>query len=71
MKERMDAVLQWVASTTDLSNADDRANMVVRLVHFFGDTNVVREYLGLTEVPTRLAFQLARAVIDDELLHYK
>ena len=71
MKERMNSVIQWVVSTTDLSNVDDRANMAVRLVHFFGDTNVVREYLGLTEVPTRLAFQLARAVIEDELLQHK
>lgn len=67
MKERMDAVLQWIVATTDLSNNDTRANMVVRLVHFFGATNVVREYLGSTEVPTNLAFQIARVVIEDKL----
>lgn len=71
MKERMDAVLQWIATTTDLSNNDDRANMVVRLVNFFGDTNIVREYLNLTEVPTRLAFQLARVVIEDKLSQHR
>lgn len=71
MKERMDAVLQWITTTTDLRNHNDRADMAVRLVHFFGDTNVVREYLGLTEVPTRLAFQLARLVIEDELSQHK
>lgn len=73
MEERMEAILRWVASTEDLSNKDTRADMVVRLVMYFGASNVLRVYRpesDTQDLRTDVAFSIARSIIDEKLEEY-